>query len=98
MFAINLALYLPYIQFEDWSFLRFLLPTLPVVLILTVAALDALVGRVLTARRTPRHAAPYAAHGRVQRTIVAAVSVVLAGLFVLLIGAEWLLRKRVGLL
>jgi hypothetical protein len=82
MIAVNVALYLPYIQFEDWSFLRFLLPTLPLVSILVVAALDALVGRALSAGRTARQAAPYRAHGSVQRTVVAVVSVVLAGLLV----------------
>jgi hypothetical protein len=42
LIAINLALYLPYTVFEDWSFLRFLLPTLPLMLILVVAVLDAM--------------------------------------------------------
>jgi hypothetical protein len=46
MCVINIALYLPYVVFEDWSFLRFLLPTLPVMLILLVASFDALLGRV----------------------------------------------------
>jgi hypothetical protein len=41
MFMVNLALYLPYAVFEDWSFLRFLLPTLPLLLILALAAIDA---------------------------------------------------------
>jgi hypothetical protein len=41
MFLVNLALYLPYTVFEDWSFIRFLLPTLPLVLILVLATLDA---------------------------------------------------------
>jgi hypothetical protein len=39
---VNLGLYLPYLVFEDWSFLRFLLPTLPLLLILVIATLDAL--------------------------------------------------------
>jgi hypothetical protein len=41
MFLVNLALYLPYAVFEDWSFVRFLLPTLPLLVILAVAAIDA---------------------------------------------------------
>jgi hypothetical protein len=41
MFVMNLALYLPYIVFDDWSFLRFLLPTLPMIVILMMASLDA---------------------------------------------------------
>jgi hypothetical protein len=49
LFVVNLALYLPYIEFEDWSFLRFLLPSLPLLLILMTASADAIVGRVLFA-------------------------------------------------
>jgi len=45
MCAINIALYLPYVVFEDWSFVRFLLPTLPLMLVLVVASLDAMLGR-----------------------------------------------------
>jgi hypothetical protein len=41
MFAVNVALYAPYTVFDDWSFLRFLLPTIPLVLVLGVAAFDA---------------------------------------------------------
>jgi hypothetical protein len=82
MFAVNLALYLPYIRFADWSFLRFLLPTLPLALILAVAAVDAIAGRLLTAAAKRRSQSPYASHGRAQRAIVIAVSVVLAASFV----------------
>jgi hypothetical protein len=41
LFLVNLMLYLPYTVFEDWSFLRFLLPTLPLLVILAIAAIDA---------------------------------------------------------
>jgi Dolichyl-phosphate-mannose-protein mannosyltransferase len=44
--AINITLYLPYVVFDDWSFLRFLLPTLPMMLILMVASFDAILGRM----------------------------------------------------
>ena len=44
--AVNVASYLPYAVFEDWSYLRFLLPGIPLVLILMVAALDALCRRI----------------------------------------------------
>ena len=68
LFGINLALYLPYTVFDDWSFLRFLLPTLPLVLILVVAVVDA-----MWRRWTPfRNAKP----------VIAVVAVVLAVLFV----------------
>ena len=82
MFVVNLAVYLPYIRFEDWSFLRFLLPTLPLALILVVAVVDAIAGRLLTAVSKGRQQAPYAANGRVQRVVVTAVAVGLAALFV----------------
>jgi hypothetical protein len=52
LFAIDVASYLPYTVFEDWSFLRFLLPTLPLLLVLMVAVLDALVRRVRMKRAT----------------------------------------------
>jgi hypothetical protein len=41
LFLMNLAVYLPYIAFDDWSYARFLLPTIPLVLILLVASIDA---------------------------------------------------------
>ena len=46
MCAVNIALYLPYVVFDDWSYLRFLLPTLPLLLILVVAAADSLLARL----------------------------------------------------
>ena len=66
LFVTNLALYLPYVVFDHWSYLRFLLPTLPLLLILVVAALDA------TWRR--------AGFGQA-KPVVAAAAVVLAALF-----------------
>jgi hypothetical protein len=53
MILVNLALYAPYIVFEDWSFLRFLLPTLPLISILVVAVCDAVLGRI---HASPRRA------------------------------------------
>jgi hypothetical protein len=41
MFLANVACYLPYSVFAEWSYLRFLLPTIPLVLILMMAAIDA---------------------------------------------------------
>lgn len=52
MFLVNLALYLPYLVFEDWSFVRFLLPTLPLLVILAVAAVDAAWRRMRLPGRT----------------------------------------------
>jgi hypothetical protein len=38
MVAVNVLLYLPYAVFDDWSFLRFLLPSIPMLLVLLLAA------------------------------------------------------------
>jgi hypothetical protein len=46
LFLVNVGSYLPYAVFEDWSFLRFLLPSIPVVLILAVAVIDAACRRI----------------------------------------------------
>lgn len=67
LFLANAAIYLPYVVFDDWSFLRFLLPTIPLLLILMVASVDAVVRRIRPA------AAPVA---------VTAVAAILAVLFV----------------
>lgn len=37
---VNLACYLPYVVFEEWWYLRFLLPAIPLVLLLSVVTLD----------------------------------------------------------
>jgi len=44
--VVNVACYLPYVVFEDWWYLRFLLPALPLVAILMVATIDACAARV----------------------------------------------------
>jgi hypothetical protein len=53
MFLLNVACYLPYVVFDEWWYLRFLLPTIPLVLVLAVAVVDAACRRV-----SPRLAAP----------------------------------------
>ena len=40
MVVLNVALYLPYLVFEEWWYLRFLLPSVPIVLVLAAAALS----------------------------------------------------------
>jgi len=60
---VNAACYLPYTVFDDWSYLRFLLPTLPFVIILMFASIDSLCRRL----------APWTA-----RPVVAGVALVLA--------------------
>ncbi|HEY6360721.1 MAG TPA: glycosyltransferase family 39 protein [Vicinamibacterales bacterium] len=66
MFVVNLACYLPYVTFAEWAYVRFLLPTIPLVLVLMVATIDAACRRLL-----PRAAAP----------VLAVVTLVLAVVF-----------------
>ncbi len=54
--GVTVALYLPYTVFDDWSFLRFLLPAIPLLLILMVASIDAACRRAVS-RWTGRSAA-----------------------------------------
>jgi hypothetical protein len=53
LIAVNVALYLPYTVFEDWSFLRFLLPAVPLMIVLAVASLDAALRRSGVTRTEP---------------------------------------------
>jgi len=46
LFLVNVASYLPYAVFEDWSYLRFLLPSIPLLLVLVVAVIDAVCRRI----------------------------------------------------
>jgi hypothetical protein len=50
--VVLLACYLPYFVFEEWWYLRFLLPGIPVILILTAAAARALAARLPVQMRT----------------------------------------------
>jgi hypothetical protein len=43
---VTIACYLPYAVFDDWTFLRFFLPAIPIVLVLMMAAIDAVCRRV----------------------------------------------------
>jgi hypothetical protein len=47
LIGTNVALYLPYVTFEDWWYLRFLLPAIALSLILVAAVIDALFRRLL---------------------------------------------------
>lgn len=40
MVAVNVACYLPYVVFDEWWYLRFVLPAIPLVFVLMAAALD----------------------------------------------------------
>ncbi len=48
--AVVVAGYLPYVPFEDWTYLRFLLPALPAVIALSAAVVVRLVERMLRRR------------------------------------------------
>jgi hypothetical protein len=48
--ATTFALYLPYQVFDDWYYVRFLLPALPWLIVLSLIAVDRAVSRVTAAR------------------------------------------------
>jgi hypothetical protein len=73
--GVNLLLYLPYVVFDDWSFLRFWLPSVPLVLVLMVAVLDAGVSRLAARVANGRPA-------RVAALSMALITVTLGVLFV----------------
>jgi hypothetical protein len=52
LILVNLGCYLPYRVFDDWSYLRFLLPTVPLIVILVIAVIDSICRRIapVTAR------------------------------------------------
>ena len=76
MCLVNLALYVPYVVFDDWSYLRFLLPTIPLVLILVVAVLDAILRRLrVAAVEMGRLKAAHSAFDWVGTTVVLALAV-----------------------
>jgi hypothetical protein len=77
MFLANVACYLPYAVFEEWWYLRFLLPTIPLVLTLMVATIDAVCRRV-----SPRVAVP----------IVTLVAIVLSATFIRIAGDRSVFR------
>jgi len=66
LFLCNVACYLPYVVFDEWWYLRFLLPAIPLVIVLVLAVASGL------ARRVRPGAAPWVAG------IVAAVLVAVA--------------------
>jgi hypothetical protein len=78
LFVTNLLLFLPYVVFEDWSYLRFLLPTIPFLLVLVAAVVDAVVVRLVGAGISPGD------QGRRRRVAMAMVPIVAgtAALFV----------------
>ena len=49
---VNAACYLPYVVFNDWWYLRFMLPAIAVLLVLMAAIIDSIAARALWARDT----------------------------------------------
>lgn len=62
--VVNVVCYLPYTVFNDWWYLRFLLPAIAIVTVVMVATFEAIVARLVHlaprkgARRAPDHLAP----------------------------------------
>ncbi len=79
LFAVavaNVACYLPYIVFNDWWYLRFVLPAIPLLFVLSLAVIDAGIGWVMAWRGNQR----FSPHVRTAATVGTAV--VLAVIFV----------------
>ena len=77
--AANVLLYLPYVVFEDWAFLRFLLPSIPFLVVLMTAVVDA-------AWRRARWPVP--------KLALAAVTAALAAVFVVQARDHYVFRLR----
>jgi hypothetical protein len=43
---VNVAVYLPYLTFDDWSYVRFLLPSVPILAVLGMGTVSRLAGRI----------------------------------------------------
>jgi hypothetical protein len=72
---VNVACYLPYAVFNDWSYLRFLLPAIAIVLVMAMAALDAVVATAARTLQVREYGAPEIAP-RTQRVRAAVVGLV----------------------
>ena len=75
---VNVAGYLPYTVFDDWWYLRFLLPAIPLVLVLMLAAIHTAVERALSGALR----GPAKVRTTFSRATVAVTALVLAVLFV----------------
>jgi hypothetical protein len=78
--VVNVASYLPYVVFEEWSFLRFLLPAIPLLLTLMVAVIDATCRRVTPGGAGSERTRPTSVW--LSATVVSVATVVLAVVFV----------------
>ncbi len=96
LFLVNVASYLPYAVFEDWSYLRFLLPTIPLLLILAVAVIDAVCRRIRPGSARSKRTRPTGESGSpsLPSAVVAVAIVVLAVLFLREAGAREVFRLQ----
>jgi Dolichyl-phosphate-mannose-protein mannosyltransferase len=78
---VNVACYLPYAVFNDWWYLRFLLPAIAIVLVLTTAVVDALLHLWREPGSAPSRPLP-TAHCRLHQFGIAAFTLVVCVLFI----------------
>jgi hypothetical protein len=57
----NVVCYLPYVVFNDWWYLRFLLPAIAMVIVLTIATIDSIIVRLALRKGASCTATPYTA-------------------------------------
>jgi hypothetical protein len=91
--SATIALYLPYRVFDDWWYLRFLLPAIPLLIVLSIATIRQLADRALPQARNRgarenRRASFFSASS--------AISAVPVGLIVVVLGALWIQTARTG--
>jgi hypothetical protein len=81
--AVNVACYLPYAVFNDWWYLRFLLPAIAIVIVLMTAVINAIAARFdnLQVREEASRAHPSRTR-RVRAAVVGVVAVILCLLFI----------------
>ena len=88
--SATIALYLPYRVFDDWWYLRFLLPAIPLLIVLSIATIRQLADRAL-----PQASNRGAREDRRARCF-SAFSAVPVGLIVVVLGAWWIQTARTG--
>jgi len=88
---VNVACYLPYVVFNDWWYLRFMLPAIAWLLVLAVATIDSIAARTLHARGaefsrlSTGSGRPELAEGRTYRVRAAVLSVLTVAICVVFI-------------
>ena len=76
--AVNVACYLPYAVFNDWWYLRFLLPAIAIVLILMAAVIDSIAARFNNLQVRD----PVSRTQRVRAALVGVFTILLCSLFI----------------